>query len=279
MFIYVQQTEAQTTPLKEAKKKEEHSRNNSIRNSQHLGNPTTQKQRNPTGSTDLVQKIKRVRTKKNIGDAASVRAAYSGNVRAIDLAKARAKKSKKSTSSYMGAERYVDIKKARTDKDGRQEKYSGNISVKQVRKSNKKDNKVAERAASYTGTVRFVNLRKARQQKARKMASFKGPNPIRVRKKPKGAIISKYKGAPNKNRKPAIYNRKSLKKGRRVKKSDMPNYMKDRPAKWHYDSRETKMWKEGGKAGLPGQGKRELPKNNRKKNKKNKQTEEETIDE
>jgi hypothetical protein len=100
---------------------------------------------------------------------------------------------------------------------------------------------------------------------------------IRVKQKPKGSITSTYKGAPNKNRFVANYNRKKFRSGKFVKKSDLPNYQKTKPGKLKYDSRETKMWQNGGGT-LPTRGERKLPKTSKKAKRKADQDAQQLLD-
>jgi hypothetical protein len=219
---------------------------------------------------------------------------YQGNVKYIDYKASRAKKAKKLSdhtgnipmsavkykkkdaeynaqerANYTGDVPYVNYKKKREQKAKDLSAYSGTIKYNRLSLSRKKRDKARD-MADYSGTVKYQNIPRLRQQKAARLAAFKGPSPIRVKQKPKGSITSTYKGAPNKNRYVANYSRTKFKSGRTVKKSELPNYQKEKPSKVRYDSRETKMWKEGG-GNMPTRTERKLPKTSKKAKRKSEQ--------
>ncbi len=196
------------------------------------------------GTKDVVNKERRIKTKRELKEDASMRA------------------------SYRGQEKYMDLPALRAQKNQKLASYSGKVSLRKYdRFKNRIDNKDRD-MASYSGSVRYVNIPKQREKISQKMASSKGPVLIRVRRKPKGDITSEYRGAPRRPRQEIKYSKTNLRKGARVKKSELPNYAKEKKRKLKYDKGETMMWQRGGST-MPGSGKRELPK--KQKGKKNKQ--------
>ncbi len=222
--------------------KEKKQQNNSNASNYRGSNYEKSKTYQGTGR-DLVQRVRRIKTKKDLGDDASMRASFISNQKFVDPSRQRAKNSLKSSS------------------------YAGNISARKQRIRQRRNRDKEKEIAAFSGNIRYVNTAKQRAKKSRKIASFMGANPIRVRKKPRGALVSSYRGAPNRNRKVASYDRGKLKSGRKVKRSELPNYQKVKPTKKKYDSRETKMWLDGGDT-LPKRADRELPKTKKKKRKK-----------
>jgi hypothetical protein len=170
---------------------------------------------------------------------------YSGNVKYVDREKVNRKASGK-IANYSGNIRYVDIAKRRASKDRKLSAYSGNISTHKLKIRNRDNRDKDREIADFSGNIRYVDIGKKRERMSAKMSAFKGAVPIRIRKKPKGSLVSSFRGETRRAA-PANYNRKSFKSGRKVKKSDLPNYLKTKPGKVRYDSRETKMWLEGGK--------------------------------
>lgn len=205
------------------------------------------KDQGSTYSGDTPLRKYRKYKRRNVKDKAAEMANFSGNIRYGNPEKLKSKRAKATSE------------------------YSGSILARKVRKYQKrgKKDKAAE-IANFSGNIRFVNIFAKRQKKARKMASYLGPNPIRVRRKPKGAMISKFRGVPNSNkRRVANYNRKRFKSGRKVKKSELPNYQKNKPAKIKYNSREAK-WN----LKKLEEHTQKLPKNNKSKAKKARKAEE-----
>ncbi len=180
-------------------------------------------------------------------------------------------------SSYVGTERILNLPKLRGQKAQKLADYSGKISLNKVAQhKNRMANKDAD-MANYRGNIKmssYLNIAKNRQKFSKQLAKYKGPVLVRVVRKPKGDITSRYTGKPTRPYRPAKYNRSNLKKGAIVKKSELPNYAKERKRKLKYDKGETSMWQRGSSV-MPGSPKRELPK--KQKGKKNKEVEEEVI--
>lgn len=191
------------------------------------------------GTNDVVNPERRVKTKREQKEDASMVASYSGQIKYKDLKLAKAKSSQK----------FAD--------------YSGSIPLRKVRRMEEKREINNDNQARYSGNIQFVDFKARRQQMAGKLARFRGPVAIRIKKKPKGSSLANYRGAPNQNRRPANYNRSNLRSGRKVKKEDLPNYAKSPRRKLRYDSREVKMWREGGDI-LPKVQERKLPKPSKK---------------
>ncbi|NJL11710.1 MAG: hypothetical protein HC913_00905 [Microscillaceae bacterium] len=191
------------------------------------------------GTNEVVNPERRVKTKREQKEDASMVASYSGQIKYKDLKLAKAKSSQKFAE------------------------YSGSIPLRKVRRMEERREISNDNQARYSGNVPFIDFKARRQQMASKMARFRGPVAIRIKKKPKGSSLANYRGAPNQNRRPANYNRSNLRSGRKVKKEDLPNYAKTPRRKLRYDSREVKMWREGGDI-LPKVQERKLPKPSKK---------------
>lgn len=205
-------------------------------------NKNTRKEAEGTGKV-LTTKTKPVKTEKQIGDEASMRAAFKGNTSLVDN-RARREQNQKSTGTY-----------------------SGSVSVKEMRNQKHSFNKNNKNMSAYSGTIKVVNTENKRQHSSKKIAEFRGPSPIKVQKSPRGALVATNSKATNTNRNTAIYNRAKLNKGRMMKKEYLANYQKEKQKKLKYDAKEVKMWSEGGGV-LANRSNRELPKNNKKANKK-----------
>jgi len=220
--------------------------------STYTGN-AVERQKEYQGTKDVVNKQKRIKTKREIKEDASMRASYRGNEKNLDLPKLRADKNQKLAS------------------------YSGKVSLSKVNNFKTRMKDKDREMANFSGNVRYVNIPKKREKISRKMATSKGPVLVRVQRKPKGDITSEYRGAPKRPRQTTKYSKTNLKKGTRVKKSELPNYAKEKKRKLKYDKGETSMWQRGGST-MPGSGKRELPKKQKgKKKKENTSEESETI--
>jgi hypothetical protein len=209
------------------RKKDRNSHYNDMDRADYLGtgrDVPTEKRYQGTGKT-LTQKIKLPR-KHSRRDDAHERADYSGDIK------------------------YVDIAGLRQKKDTRMANYSGSIATRKVHARIRDSKDRNKEMADYSGSIRYVDIGKKRERMSAKMSTFKGAVPIRIRQRPKGSIVSGFRGEAKRSA-PANYNRKAFKSGRKVKKSDLPNYLKTKPGKVRYDSRETKMWTEGGTTTLP----------------------------
>lgn len=283
--MYAQRDDISQKDVKKAEKKK---REKASQLQQNFGSTAPTLQGYQGTGRELTTKVK-ARSVKQIKSSESERANYSGNIKAADIKKIRAKSSKTASSysgnikytdikqkradndkemaSYSGSVKYVDIAKQRGKKNKKFAAYSGNISIANLRTRSRKIKDKSREIAAFSGNIRYVNIAKQRAKKDAKVAKFKGPNPIRIKKKPKGSITSVYKGAPNKNRVPANYNRRAFRLLPKVKKSELPNYQKGRKTKLKYNSRETQMWN-GKSEMLPKRGERKLP--DTKKSKKNK---------
>jgi hypothetical protein len=301
----IEQAFAQTTnpsfinSTKQKDKSRKNRRNDAKRNN-YLGKEKEHKTEHQGEGKDLVQKVK-APSKRQKQNSESERADYTGNEKYVDIAQKRADKNRKLSNyagkipmrkvkyhkkdieygateraDYSGNVRYFDAKKERAKLSRQAANYSGNIRFNPNARARKTRDKQRE-IADYSGNVPYLNIPKLRQRKATKLANFKGPIAIRVKQKPKGSITSSYKGAPNKNRFAANYSRKRFKSGKFVKKSDLPNYQKTKPGKLKYDSRETKMWQNGGGT-LPTRGERKLPKTSKKAKRKADQDAQQLLD-
>lgn len=197
------------------------------------------------GTNKLTQKAKPVRTERQIGDDASMQAGFLGSVKVRNNDKTVYKNSK-------------DIGN-----------YAGKISVRKLRNAQRERSYNQDDISNFGGNVRITNTVADRRKASKRIAQFRGNIPIKSVRKPRGSITSTYRGAPNRNRTLAKYDRNSLKKGTRIKKSDLPNYQKNKPAKLKFNARETRMWMgEEKDSRVPTANKRELPKNNKRKNRK-----------
>lgn len=187
---------------------------------------------------------------------------YSGEISTKKLAKKvkKARKREGQMNEYMGNVPYVDFKAKHALSAKKTSAYTGNISLNKYRKSIKNARDTEKEMHSYSGDIRYVNFKDNYRKKSAKFAAFKGANPILVKKKPKGSITSDYKGAPNTNTRPVKYNKQRLKTGKPVKKSELPNYQKEKQPKLRYNSRETKMWLENGGENMPKVPDRKTPK-------------------
>ncbi len=209
--------------------------------------------RTDQGTTKQNNQQRRLKTKRELKEDASMRASYVGTEKALNLPKLRGQKAQRLAS------------------------YSGKVSLDKVERfKTRMANKDAD-MADYRGNIKmssYLNIAKNRQKFSNQLAKYKGPVLVRVVRKPKGDITSKYTGKPTRPYRPANYNRSNLKKGARVKKSDLPNYAKQKPRKLKYDKGETAMW-ERGSSTMPSTPQRKLPK--KQKGKKNREVEEEVI--
>ncbi len=150
--------------------------------------------------------------------------------------------------------------------------FKGNVQVKSIKSQQRQIQKKSSEVTNFAGKTRYVDISKKREKTAKKLASFRGPNLVKIPKKPRNAQSTFSQ--PNTIRKKANYDPRKLKKGRKVKKSELPNYEKKKNEKFHYDAGEVKMWKKGGEAVPAGRGERELPKVKKKKKKAKKYEEE-----
>ena len=231
-------------PVSKVKKQNDKEKQKQANTSYSLGkNSTSPITKKDQGSSSIPIKVKRVKTERQIGDNASMMSSFTSK-----------------SPVYATSEQKIAKQSAKTSY------FSGKIAVKSLAAKERSVRKNNNKMSSYTGNVQIINYASKRQNKAKKIASFKGPNPIRVKKKPRGSITSKYSGEPAKPHKPANYNRQRLKKGRTLKKSELPNYAKEKRGKLKFDSRETKMWREGGNT-LPTRNDRKLPKPSKKSRK------------
>ncbi|MCU0447812.1 MAG: hypothetical protein MUE85_23180 [Microscillaceae bacterium] len=283
---YAQNTNPSFINSTKQKDKSRKNRRNDNKRNNYLGKEKERETEYQGEGKKLVQKVK-APSKRDKIDSESERAAYSGNEKYVNIEQKRADKNRKLSkfagkipmrkvkyhqkdieygaadrADYSGNVRYFDAKKERAKLSRQASNYSGNIRFNPNKRARQVRDKQRE-ISDYSGNVPYLNIPKLRQRKATKLANFKGPIAIRVKQKPKGSVTSTYKGAPNKNRFAANYSRKRFKSGKFVKKSDLPNYQKTKPGKLKYDSRETKMWQNGGGA-LPTRGERKLPKTSKK---------------
>ena len=213
----------------------------------------------------LTTKVKPVKSKIERGDDAKIRAGFLGNSPLVDNS-GRRLQNRLSTASYSGNVSMKGLKKQGNSikKNNKNlSSYRGNIKVANTEKQRINSSK---KLSSYRGNIKVANTEKQRINSSKKLSEFKGANPIRVRKSPRGAIVAN-RNTPNANRNTAIYNKAKLGKGRKMDKKYLANYQKEKPRKLKYDSREVKMWNEGGVI-LPKRGSRDLPKNNKKANRK-----------
>jgi hypothetical protein len=99
----------------------------------------------------------------------------------------------------------------------------------QIQKSNKD-------ATSYQGRI-LVKSNSERQQanKAKQMANFKGAVMVKIRK-PTHAKTTWQAKQPTK---PMNYDRSRLQKGAKVRPSELPNYLKNKPASLQYNKKES----------------------------------------
>lgn len=174
-------------------------------------------------------------------------------------------------SGFTSKTPYVDTKRTTLKNARKESRYAGNISVRKLRNARRDKLGNQKETSSYTGNIRLTNITAERRQASRRIAQFRGNIPLKSVKKPRGSITSSYRGAPNRNRALAKYDKSALKKGTRMKKSDLPNYQKAKPTKLKYNAKEAQMWagtKKSKDARMPTSTKRVLPKNNKKKNRK-----------
>lgn len=163
-------------------------------------------------------------------------AGYAGNIRYRDP-KERYRKSSEQHSS-------LTIKQVVSKPKGNiTSKYAGKISMAAVKKRQRFIDGNRRDISGFAGNVRYVDVKAKREKKAKEIASYRGN--IRIKKPDKTKInkTSEYRGQPAKNRAPANYSPKRMRTGRKMKKKDVPTYMKEKN-KITYDSREAKMWEE-----------------------------------
>lgn len=143
--------------------------------------------------------------------------------------------------AFRGAD-YEGTVKANDKEKPRNSQYSGNISTTAVAKRKKNIVSSQRKFASYRGNIKYVDYAKIRRKKNQDVASYRGN--IKVKKRPQGASkAAKFKGTSSKQRKLyKNYDPRKLQKGRSVKKSDIPNYQREKPQKLKYDSRENIIW-------------------------------------
>ena len=213
----------------------------------------------------ITTKVKPTKSQKDKGEDAIIRAGFLGNTPLVDNS-GRRLQNRLSIASYSGNVSGKGLRKQgqvvkRNNKDI--SSYRGSIKVANTEKQRINTSK---KLSSYRGNIKVANTEKQRINTSKKLSEFKGANPIRVRKSPRGAIVAN-RNTPNANRNTAIYNKTKLGKGRKMDKKYLANYQKEKPRKLKYDSREVKMWNEGGVI-LPKRANRDLPKNNKKANRK-----------
>ncbi|MCS6822294.1 MAG: hypothetical protein NZ551_10540 [Microscillaceae bacterium] len=124
-------------------------------------------------------------------------------------------------------------------------RYTGNLSIATIRKKQRRSEQVRKQMSTFSGDIVVLNTPAVMRKRAKKISSFKGE--VLIKQKP---ARDKYKtinySSPLRNRTPANYNRSKLKAGAKLKKSELPNYQKNPPKKISYDAREAEFWRTGG---------------------------------
>lgn len=230
--------------------------------SNYTGNAYPQQRRYQGTGKDLTVKNKKIKSRAQLKRDSKRRSLFTSKSKFEDKSAQRQQNSSLASSFRGGSYAPVSKGASRETLSG----YRGRISVSKLNSNQRKYLKQNNKLSNYRGNIRVTNTLAKRKKNSQKMDSFRGANPIRVRKSPRGALVASNRKSANNTINPASYNRKNLKGGRKMSKKYLANYQKAKPKKLKYNKKEVKMWQEGGVV-IPKRAERTLPKAKvRKKN-------------